>query len=180
MDSKEKISLFTIIDIIILAIGVWMSISSTMKTFQYTAKYAWCFVFALLGIAMIAFLIWKIRKKRIWLIGIGLIIVYLVVGGFGAFVCEYNYTRLKRLSWYDGKEVNAEVDGVCYTWDNESVTYDPTDMEYVGYPSDGESIKITVDGKAENHGVYTKSSTDYIYVEIYSGGTGIYLILDKK
>ena len=178
MDKKESISLFTIIDIIILAIGVWMSVTSTVKTFQYSNKYAWCFIFALIGIAMIAFLVWKIKKKRIWLIGIGLIIVYLIVGGFGAFVCEYNYTRLKRLSWYDGKEINAEVNGVYYTWDNESVTYDPTDMEYIGSSSDN-SIDFTIDGKHESHGVYTKPGSDDIYVEIYGGGTGIYLILSQ-
>ena len=179
LPEKRRISLFAIIEIIVLAIGVAMSFSSTVKPLKYTMRYAWCFIFPLLGVGLIAFLIVKIRKKLIWLIGLGFIIMYLITAGYGAFVCELNCSRLKRISGFTGKEVRAVLGEIEYTWDGESASYNPENLEYMK-PDDRLNLKVTVDGEKAHYGVLTSSDDDCLYLEIYGGGTGIFLKLSPK
>ena len=107
-------------EILILLFGVAMSLSSTIKVLRYTSKYIWCFVFPLIGLGLVAFLIIKIRKRFIWIIGIFFIFLYMFVGGYGAYICEVNTVRLKRIQFYEGKEVIAIMDGKTYSWDGET------------------------------------------------------------
>ncbi len=179
LPEKRSISLLTIIEIIVLAIGVAMSFSSTVKPLKYTARYAWCFIFPLLGVGLIAFLIVKIRKKMIWLIGLGFIIMYLITAGYGAFVCELNNSRLKRISGFTGKEVIAVQGDTEYIWDGESASYNPEKLEYMKQDERG-MLKVTVDGEEAHYGVLTSSDDDCLYLEIYGGGTGIFLKLSPK
>lgn len=176
MEQKGRISLFTMMEIIILALGVVMSISSTLKPLRYTAKYAWCIAFPILGAMMIIYLISKIRKKRIWLIGIGFIMLYLFVAGFGAYICELNSSRLNRLSYYKGKEVRAILGDTEYKWDGESVSYNPEKLEYMD-PMEQQNLTITVNGESKRYGVLKSTEDHCIYLEIYGGGTGIFLKL---
>ena len=80
---KRKISPLIIIEAVILAFGVFLSIQATVKPLRFTTKYIWCFVFPLLGIGMILFLLLRLRKKFTSLIGIGLILLYLFAAGYG-------------------------------------------------------------------------------------------------
>ena len=109
-ERKQPVYLFTIIEVLILIFGVISSLSSTVKTLKYTNKYIWCFAFAVLGLVFIAILIFNIKKKLIWLLGIALILLYLIIAGFGAIVCELNSARLNRLSYYKGKSVEVKID----------------------------------------------------------------------
>ena len=72
---KKRISILAIIEVLILAFGILLSISSTLKPLPYTLRYVWCFAFVLLGIAMIAVLIVLIRKRFVWLLGFAFIII---------------------------------------------------------------------------------------------------------
>lgn len=180
-EGKKAVSLFTIIEIMILVFGVISSISSTVKTLKYTNKYVWCFAFAVLGVVFIAILIYNIKKKLIWLSGIALILLYLIIAGFGAIVCEMNSARLNRLSYYKGKSVEVKIDDVAYKWDGQSVTYDPRELTYISESLDGDhKIRILVDGEEKKNNILINPNNDNIYLEITGGGTGIYLILESK
>jgi hypothetical protein len=134
-------------------------------------------VFPLIGIGLIAFLILKIRKKFIWIRGILFIILYLYVGGYGAFICEINASRIKKVQFYEDKQVIAVMDGITYSWDHKSVTYNSTDLEYVESTKD---VAISVGGETKRYDVYKDGNSSNIYIEIYSGGTGIYLKLSPE
>ena len=179
-EGKKAVSLFTIIEIMILVFGVTSSISSTVKTLKYTNKYVWCFAFAVLGVVFIAVLIYNIKKKLIWLLGIGLIFIYLIVAGYGAIVCELNSARLNRLSYYKGKSVEVKIDDVIYEWDGQSVTYDSRELTYISESLEGNhAIHILVDGEEKKNNILINPDNDTIYLEITGGGTGIYLILSQ-
>jgi hypothetical protein len=179
-EGKKAVSLFTIIEIMILVFGVISSISSTVKTLKYTNKYVWCFAFAVLGVVFIAVLIYNIKKKLIWLLGIGLIFIYLIVAGYGAIVCELNSARLNRLSYYKGKSVEVKIDDVIYEWDGQSVTYDSRELTYISESLEGNhAIHILVDGEEKKNNILINPDNDTIYLEITGGGTGIYLILSQ-
>lgn len=180
-EGKQSVSLFTIIEILILIFGVILSISSTVKTLKYTNKYVWCFAFAVLGVVFIAILIYNIKKKLIWLLGIVLILLYLIIAGFGAIVCEMNSARLNRLSYYKGKSVEVKIDDIIYEWDGQSVTYDPRELTYISESLEADhKIRILVDGEEKKNNIYVNPQNDNIYLEITGGGTGIYLILEPK
>ena len=174
-----KISLFTIIEIVILAFGVFLSLQSTFKIMAFTTRYAWCFAFAAVGVALIAVLIINIRRKKIWILGIFFIIFYVYFAGFGAFICEINASRLKIVNYYKEQGVSAEIVGVSYEWDRESVTYDPTNLEYLD-PSIEPEQKIVIGDEERRVCVYKGPDPNAIYLEVYGGGTGIYLILTRK
>ena len=174
-----RISLLTILEIIILAIGVAISTGSTVKPLKYTTKYVWCFIFPILGVVLIIFLIKGIRKKMSGLLGLGFIIMYIFVGGFGAFVCELNSSRLNRVSFFEGKEVRAVLGETEYKWDGESVSYNPEKLSYIE-PSEKMNPVITVDGENKKYGALTSSEDDCLYLEIYGGGTGIFLKLSQQ
>ena len=187
----KQISLFTIIEILILAFGVFLSVHSTLKPLKYTYDYAWCFIFAFLGIGFIAVLIIFIKKKWIWIVGSGLIFGYLIIAGFGSIVCEMNYSRLRYLEYYKDKTIQAEVDGVDYEWDQQSVTYNSSGLEYYGmdlsssqssmtYSNSSMPIAVIIDGEKTSYPVYKDSVSENVYIEITSAGTGIYLILSPK
>jgi len=179
-EGKKAVSLFTIIEIMILVFGVISSISSTVKTLKYTNKYVWCFAFAVLGVVFIAVLIYNIKKKLTWLLGIGLIFIYLIVAGYGAIVCELNSARLNRLSYYKGKSVEVKIDDVIYEWDGQSVTYDSRELTYISESLEGNhAIHILVDGEEKKNNILINPDNDTIYLEITGGGTGIYLILSQ-
>ena len=179
-EGKKAVSLFTIIEIMILVFGVISSISSTVKTLKYTNKYVRCFAFAVLGVVFIAVLIYNIKKKLIWLLGIGLIFIYLIVAGYGAIVCELNSARLNRLSYYKGKSVEVKIDDVIYEWDGQSVTYDSRELTYISESLEGNhAIHILVDGEEKKNNILINPDNDTIYLEITGGGTGIYLILSQ-
>ena len=177
----NKISFLTIVDIVILLFGILFSITSTVKTLKFTYKYIWCFAFAILGVIFVIFLIRNMRKKLVWLIGVAFICIYLVAAGFGAIVCEMNSARLGRISYYEGKSVEVQIDDAFYEWDGQSVTYDSRELTYISESSEGNHvIHILVDGEEKNNNVLVNQNNDNIYLEITGGGTGIYLILESK
>ncbi len=175
---KSYISILGIFEICVLAFGLAMSVSSTIKPLKYTLDYLWCFAFPLLGVALIVPMVLLIKKRYVWIIGALFIIFYLYVGGFGAIVCELNYSRLHRVSFYEGKQISAEIGGQIYRWDGESVTYDGENLNYLNNSGNrGDDIVLFVDGE-ETEGMLYESTVDKnYYMLIYGGGTGIYLIL---
>jgi hypothetical protein len=69
------------------------------------------------------------------------------------------------------------MDGITYSWDHKSVTYNSTDLEYVESTKD---VAISVGGETKRYDVYKDGNSSNIYIEIYSGGTGIYLKLSPE
>ena len=179
---KGKISVFVILEILILLFGTNLSIEGNVKILQYTSEYAWCLAFVALGIAFIGILIWRIRKKFTWILGVLFIIIYMFTAGFGYFVCMINKGRAQRLQYYSSKSVCAQVDGVMYSWDGKSALYNSENLVYLtpGDTPPAHEIKVYIDDEQRTMGVYADSSTDNIYLEIYGGATGDYLILTKQ
>lgn len=172
---EPYISILGIFEIIVLALGVIISISATIKPLKYTNKYAWCFVFAVIGLVFIIVLAKNLKKRYAWLLGACLIFVYIFVAGFGAIVCEVNASRLRQLSYYEGKNVYTYVNDVRYEWDGESVTYDPS-----GFVPLREPLEFRVGDESKTYEVYTKEQSAQLFAEVFSGSTGIFLILDPK
>ncbi len=178
-NQKKRISILAIIEILILAFGVLLSLAYTVKPLHYTLKYAWCFVFTLLGIAMIAVLIVLIRKRFVWLLGFAFIIIYLIAAGSGAITCELNASRLKRVDYFRGKEVVATINDTTYKWDGESVSYDRSNLEVIDY-STFEKAGVTIDGEKSSYAMLRCTDSPDIAIEVYGGATGIFLILSPE
>lgn len=179
IEKKGRISVLTVIEIGILTIGVLMSISGTIPTLAYTFRYIWAFGFAVLGIAFILLLIVRIRKRFTWLIGIACIVVYLIAAGYGYIVCAMNTPRMRRLESFEGKHVYAVIDGTTYEWDGKSVCYnfhELTELEHEYYTED-HTVHIWVDDEEHHYILYTDMNTSNIYMQIYGGGTGDFLVL---
>lgn len=167
-----------IIECIILALGVILSIQGTLKASMLSAKYIPYFLFAVLGIVFISILIALIKKRFTFFLGIGFIWVYLIFAGFGYIVCEQNAARIRRLNYYDGRDVRLYVDEELYEWTGEAF-YQSRDLEPVDISDKGGYV--TIDGDRRNVGfVYAMpGEDDTFYYEIYGGSTGDYLIMKK-
>ena len=118
----------TIIECVILALGVLLSFQGTLKAVMLSGKYLPYFLFAVLGIAFIVILILLIKKRLTYLLGIGFILFYMVFAGFGYAVCEMNASRMKRLDYYEDKTVWLVIDGESYAWTREAC-YNSEDLE---------------------------------------------------
>lgn len=86
-----------IIDGMILAVGVIVSVMGTLKAVQFSSQFVPYFLFTVLGIALIAVLILLIKKKFTFILGTGFILFYLAAAGFGYIMCERNVARIKSL-----------------------------------------------------------------------------------
>lgn len=172
---RSGVSILGIFEMIILAIGVIISIKATIKPLKYTNKYMWCFIFAVIGLIFIVILAKSLKKRYVCLLGACLIFIYIFIAGFGAIVCEVNASRLRKLSYYEGKNIYTYVNDLKYEWDGRSVTYDPSRLK----PLD-ESLKFWVGEEAKTFDVYEKEQSDQLFAEVFSGDTGIFLILDPK
>ena len=176
--NKGDISILGIFEICILVLGVGMSVTSTIKPLKYTLDYLWCFAFTLLGMVLIVPLILLIKKRYVWLIGALFILFYIYVGGFGAFICELNYSRLHRVSFFEGKQILAEMGGRTYRWDGRSVSYNDENLNYLNNLRNYEDdIILFIDGEETENMLYDSSVDENLYMQIYGGGTGIFLIL---
>ena len=69
----------TIIECVILALGVLLSFQGTLKAVLLSGKYVPYFLFAVLGLAFIVILIRLIKKRLTYLLGIGFILFYLIL-----------------------------------------------------------------------------------------------------
>lgn len=177
-DKKRGVSILGIFEILILLLGVAISIRTTIKPLQYTTKYIWCFGIALIGLVFITIVVILLKKRFVWLIGAVLIFIYIYVAGFGAIVCEVNTGRLRRVSWYEGKEVIAVLDDTTYVWDGKSVIYNSSDLELIDR-SQLKTCEITVDGESRNCEIYKEPDPRHIFLEVESSSTGIYFVLTK-
>ena len=168
-----------IIESIILGIGVLLSIQGTAKAVGYSDSYIPYFSLAALGIVFIVILILLRKKKLNFLLGIGFIVVYLYVAGFGYIVCVQNAARMWRLGYYEGKAIEITIGEDRYVWTGEAY-YRSTDLEPVDVRD--KDASITIDGEPGSVSfVYSKpGEEDTIYYNIYSGSTGDYLVLDKS
>ena len=172
---RSNVSIVSKFEMIILAIGVIISINATLKPLKYTNKYMWCFIFAAIGLVFIVILAKNLKKRYACLLGACLIFMYIFVAGFGAIVCEVNASRLRQLSYYEGKNIYTYVNDIKYEWDGKSVTYDPSRLK----PLD-ETLNFWVGDESKSYIVYTKEQSDQLFAEVFSGETGIFLILDPK
>ena len=172
---ENYISILGIFEIIVLALGVFISVSTSIKPLKYTNKYVWCFAFSVVGLVFIFILARNLKKRYAWLLGACLIFVYIFIAGFGAIVCEVNASRLRQLSYYEGKNVYTFVSDVMYEWDGKSVTYDPSSLKPLS-----ESYQLRVGDESKVCVIYEKEQSKELFAEVFSGGTGIYLILEPK
>ena len=168
-----------IIESIILGIGVLLSIQGTAKAVGYSSSYIPYFALAALGIVFIVILILLRKKKLNFLLGIGFIVVYLYVAGFGYIVCVQNAARMWRLGYYEGKAIEITIGEDRYVWTGEAY-YRSTDLEPVDVRD--KDASITIDGEPGSVSfIYAKpGEEDTIYYNIYSGSTGDYLVMDKS
>ena len=114
----------------ILAVGVIVSIMGTLNAVQFSTKFLPYFLFAVLGIVLIAVMIRLIKKKFTFILGIGFILFYLVFAGFGYIMCETNAARLEILSYFEGKTTTLTIDGESYAFTGEAF-YDSEALEPV-------------------------------------------------
>ena len=168
-----------IIESIILGIGVLLSIQGTAKAVGYSDSYIPYFSLAALGIVFIVILILLRKKKLNFLLGIGFIVVYLYVAGFGYIVCVQNAARMRRLGYYEGKAIEITIGEDRYVWTGEAY-YRSADLEPVDVRD--KDASITIDGEPGSVSfIYAKpGEDDTIYYNIYSGSTGDYLVMDKS
>ena len=168
-----------IIESIILGIGVLLSIQGTAKAVGYSDSYIPYFSLAALGIVFIVILILLRKKKLNFLLGIGFIVVYLYVAGFGYIVCVQNAARMWRLGYYEGKAIEITIGEDRYVWTGEAY-YRSADLEPVDVRD--KDASITIDGEPGSVSfIYAKpGEEDTIYYNIYSGSTGDYLVMDKS
>ena len=165
-----------IIECIILAFGVLLSMQGTFKVARLSSKYVPLFLFAVLGIVFLAILLFFMKRKFTFILGIGFIIFYMVFAGYGYIVCEVNAARIRRLNDYEGKTITLEIDDESYAWTGEAF-YNSKNLE----PLDvgGNEAYFVVNGEKKRVSfVYVMPGEDKtIYYEIYGGATGDYLIM---
>jgi hypothetical protein len=77
----------TIIECLILLIGVLISLSGTFNAVKVSASYIPCFLFAVMGIVFITALIRNINEISAVMMGFGFIVIYLIMAGFGYIIC---------------------------------------------------------------------------------------------
>ena len=169
-----------LLECLILALGTVTSFFSTLKVTKLSARYVPFFLLALLGVLFVALLIRFFRKKWTPLFGIVLIFVYLFTAGYGYYVCELNAGRLRRLTFFQDKEVVLNVEGEQYVW-NGQTKYGSRDL--VSMSEDRvASIQIGEETKSiALSSLYVRNGEeDRIYYQIYSGATGDYLVLQHN
>ena len=153
-----------IIDSLILAVGVIVSFLGTLKASKISGRFVPYFLFAVLGIALIAVLIRFIKKKYTSILGIGFVIIYLVFAGFGYIVCERNAGRF--------------IDGETYAWTGEGF-YDSEALEPVDV-STSEAYFMTDKYNLSLDVVYVMPGEDNtIYYGFFGSETSEYLIMEK-
>lgn len=168
-----------IIESIILGIGVLLSIQGTAKAVGYSSSYIPYFALAALGIVFIVILILLRKKKFTFLLGIGFIVVYLYVAGFGYIVCVQNAARMSRLGYYEGKAIEITIGEDRYVWTGEAY-YRSADLEPVDVRDEGAFVTIEGETRSVSFVYEMPGNDDTVYYEIYSGSTGDYLVLDKS
>ena len=167
-----------IIDSLILAVGVIVSFLGTLKASKISGRFVPYFLFAVLGIALIAVLIRFIKKKYTSILGIGFVIFYLVFAGFGYIVCERNAGRFSRLRYFEGKNARLEIDGETYAWTGEGF-YDSEALEPVDV-STSEAYFMTDKYNLSLDVVYVMPGEDNtIYYGFFGSETSEYLIMEK-
>ena len=176
--SRGSISPLAVFCSFVLVFGIVLSVTSTLKPLKYSKAYVWYFGFAVEGVVFIVLLLVLLRKRFAGLLGLVLVFIYLFTAGFGAMLCEVNAMRLGRLKYYESKTITATIDGVDYEWDQKSVTYNSENLKYWDELQEESKYAIYVDGEKRNLGIYVSDKDENIYIEIYPGGTGMYLILE--
>ena len=76
-----------VIECFVLLIGVLISLASTFSAVQYSISYIPFFFFGVMGLVFIVSLLRQTDKWSTVLMGLGFIIIYLILAGFGALVC---------------------------------------------------------------------------------------------
>ena len=170
---------WVIIECIILFLGVLLSIQGTVKVVAYSVSYIPYFIFAVIGIVFIVVLFLLRKKKLTFLLGIGMIFCYLITAGFGYIVCVQNAARMKRLEFFEGKEVVINVGEEEYIWNGEAV-YQSENLVPVDVTSDNASVTVSGEKKSISFVYVIPGDDDTIYYEIYSGSTGDYLVMEKQ
>jgi len=168
----------TVIECIILGLGVLLSIQGTAKAVSCSDSYIPYFLLAALGIAFIAVLLILRKKRFTFLIGIGMIHLYLIVAGFGYIVCVQNAARMRRLDYYKGKEIVALIGEDRYVWTGEAF-YQSRDLKPVDVREYRASVTIESETRSLNFIYVLPGDEETIYYEIYGGSTGDYLVLKK-
>ncbi len=166
----------TIIECIILALGVLLSIQGTAKAVSHSTSYIPYYGFALLGIVFIVVLILLRKKKKAFLLGIGMVVVYAIVAGFAYLVCVANASRMRHLESYENKTVTAAIGDEQYAWNGEAY-YQAGNLSPVDVRDKGACV--TIDGeKRDLQFIYVIPGEDNVfYYDYYSDGG--YLVMEK-
>ncbi len=180
---KIVLNKMLIFEVLILVLGLGISIFYTCSVLKYDIRNAWFFRFAVVDIIFIIVTIAVSRKKTNVgnFIGFIFIFVFLLYGGYGAFCCMLLDQRMEHLSYYKGKTVSAEVDDSLYVWDGESVTYSlGKDSRAEQIDKSKHTVVVNIDNQQTEKALYDDDSDENMYLQIYGGGTGEWLILKSK
>lgn len=176
---KIKVNPAVVVEIAALFIGMIMSVRAVAGILVWDKSYAWHFAFSALAIVFIAVLLIRFKKPSASVLGVVLLVVFLIVGGFDYIVCTKAERRKKRLSEYEYSAIIwVELDGTNYLWDGHSVTYNAGKLNYLASMNDqnGHDIKVLVNGFDKVFPVYTGNDSDKLYIEFYEGD---FMILKK-
>ncbi len=87
---------FVILECVILALGVFLSLTATIGAVKLSAKYIPFFLIAALGIMFFVILIKRIDESFAALLGFALILIYLFVAGSGYAVCSLKTNKMQK------------------------------------------------------------------------------------
>lgn len=160
---------FIFLECIILAIGIALSVSGTIKIIRYSTSYLPYFGIGVLGVAFIAFLIIFRKKKFSVFVGIGLIVFYMFFAGFAYLVCQTNSVRLRHLEEYNGKEVYLYAGGEWYKWYGET-EYNTADLQGMNLYGQDAAIIVGDEEKEVSYVLYNPKDPNTLYYEFYSSG----------
>ena len=91
------------IECIILAFGVFMSLTGTLGAAKVSSKFAPYFLFTLLGIAFLIILYKCWEKEFAAALGFVLVILYLIFAGYGYLACSLESRKIKK-ERYDARQ----------------------------------------------------------------------------
>ena len=167
--NKTEWKRFIFLECFILAIGIALSVSGTVKIIRYSTSYLPYFGIGVLGATFIAFLIVFRKKKFSVFVGIGLIVFYLFFAGFAYLVCQANATRLRHLEHYNGKEVYLYANGEWYKWNGET-EYNTAGFQGMNLNGQDAVIQIGDEEKDVSYVLYNPKDPNTLYYEFYSSG----------
>ena len=108
-----------------------------------------------------------------------MIVFYLIFAGFAYIVCLTNAARMKRLEYFEGKEVYVLIDDEKFVWTGEGF-YRSENMIAVDVRDKSAVFSVDGDTTAISFLYELPGDDDTVYYMIYGGSTGDYLVMYRQ